>query len=152
MLDSVRFPSWVHRLYLFSRATVNNAWPRFCQKVYDKSSYFTTPDPIDVNKNHLHHEVVRSFLEWSCQISRMASSASLFTYAKVWRMGVVLYCHTTSSSACLPAPRNWPDPHPKQNRLLYLSHLPNDQRPVGVDIGSPYWRKAIDLNDRRRLL
>jgi hypothetical protein len=100
MLDSVRFPSWVHRLYLFSRATVNNARPRFCQKVYDKSSYFTTPDPIHVYKNHLHHEVVRSFLEWSCQISRMASSASLFTYAKVWRMDVVLYCRATPSPAC----------------------------------------------------
>lgn len=29
---------------------------------------------------------------------------------------------------------------------------PTDQRPIGADLGSPYWRKAIDLNDRRRLL
>jgi hypothetical protein len=42
-------------------------------------------------------------------------------------------------------------PPPKQNRLLYLPHLPNDQRPTGADIGSPYWRKAIGLNDRWRL-
>jgi len=31
----------------------------------------------DVCKYHLHYEVVRSFLEWSYQISRMASSTSL---------------------------------------------------------------------------
>jgi hypothetical protein len=77
--------------YLSSRAAANKTGPRFCQKVYDESSYFTSPDPIDVCKNHLHYEVVRSFLEWSCQISKFTSSASLFTYAKAWRMGVIQY-------------------------------------------------------------
>lgn len=62
---------------------------RFCQKVYDESDHFTTPTPVKVCKNHLHYEVVRSFLEWSCQKSNFTKSSSLFTYAEGWRMGVI---------------------------------------------------------------
>ena len=76
---------------LSSWVVANKTGPRFCQKVYDDSNYFTSPDPIHVCKNHLHYEVVRSFLEWLCQTSRLTSSASLFTYAKAWRMGVIQY-------------------------------------------------------------
>src|ERR1700728_3005248 len=90
MLDSVSLLSQIHRLLSFLVAA-NKTGPRFCQKVYDESDYFTSPDPIDVCKNHLYYEVVRSFLEWSCQISRLKSSASLFTYAKAWRMAVIQY-------------------------------------------------------------
>jgi len=50
--------------------------------VYEESNYFTTSDPVDVCKNHLHYEVIRLFLEWSYQISRFTISTSLFTYAK----------------------------------------------------------------------
>ena len=52
--------------YLSSWAAANKTGPRFCQKVYDESSYFTSPDPIDVCKNYLYYEFVRSFLERSC--------------------------------------------------------------------------------------
>jgi hypothetical protein len=69
----------------------NKTRPRFCQKVYDESNHFTSADPVDIYKNHLHYEVVRLFLEWSCQISRFTTSASLFTYAKASRMGVIQY-------------------------------------------------------------
>jgi hypothetical protein len=34
---------------------------RFCQKVYDESDHFTTPDPVEVCKSHIYYEVVRSF-------------------------------------------------------------------------------------------
>jgi hypothetical protein len=60
--------------------------------------------------------------------------------------------HAKPARAVVGGPKDWPDPNPKQNHLLYLSYLPNDQHPIAADIGSPYWRKAIDLNDRRRLL
>src|SRR4051812_6198947 len=59
----------VHGPHLSSWAEANKVGPRFCQKVYGESDYFTTSDPVDVCKNHLRYEVVRSFLEWSCQIS-----------------------------------------------------------------------------------
>jgi hypothetical protein len=49
--------------YLSFWAAANKTGPRFCQKVYDESNYFTSPDPIDVYKKHLHYEVMRSFLE-----------------------------------------------------------------------------------------
>jgi hypothetical protein len=62
---------------------------RFCQKVYEKSSHFVSPDPIDVCRNKLHYEVVRSFLEWSCQNSKFKKASSLFTYGKTWRMAMV---------------------------------------------------------------
>ena len=26
---------------------------RFCQKVYDESDHFTTPNPVEVRKNHM---------------------------------------------------------------------------------------------------
>src|SRR5439155_22454904 len=52
------FPLLGSSPFPFSRATVNNARPRFCQKVYDETNYFTSADPIDVYKNHLHYEVV----------------------------------------------------------------------------------------------
>ena len=57
--------------YLSSWAAANKTGPRFRQKVYDESSYFTSPDPIDVCQNYLYYEVVRSFLERSCQINRI---------------------------------------------------------------------------------
>jgi len=38
--------------YLSAWAAVNKTGPRFCQKVYDESNYFTSLDPIDVCKNH----------------------------------------------------------------------------------------------------
>ncbi len=63
--------------------------PRFCQKVYEESNHFNTSDLVNVCGNHLHYEVVRSFLEWSCQISGFTTSASLFTYAKNWRVAVL---------------------------------------------------------------
>jgi len=63
-------------------AEANKTGPRFCQKIYEESNYFTSPDPVDVCKNHLHYEVIRLFLEWSYQISRFTISTSLFTYAK----------------------------------------------------------------------
>jgi hypothetical protein len=53
--------SSVHGPYLSSWTEANKVSPRFCQRVYEESSYFTTCDPIDVCKNHLHYEVVRSF-------------------------------------------------------------------------------------------
>jgi hypothetical protein len=34
--------------------------------IYEESNYFTTSNLVDVCKNYLHYEVVRSFLEWSC--------------------------------------------------------------------------------------
>src|SRR3954469_23116848 len=39
---------------------------RFCQKVYDETNHFTSPDPIEVCRKHVDYEIVRSFLEWSC--------------------------------------------------------------------------------------
>ena len=62
---------------------------RFCQKVYEESDHFTTPDPAEVSRNDLGYEVVDFFLEWSCQKSKFKKASSLFTYAKAWRMAVV---------------------------------------------------------------
>jgi hypothetical protein len=54
--------------------------PRFCQRVYDEPNYFTTSNPVDVCRNHLHYEIIWSFLEWSSQISRFTTSSySSFT-------------------------------------------------------------------------
>jgi hypothetical protein len=64
---------------------------RFCQKVYDETNHFTTPDPIEVCRKHVDYQVVRSFLEWSCQTSKFKKASSLFTHAKAWRMGVIQY-------------------------------------------------------------
>lgn len=64
---------------------------RFCQKVYDESDHFKSPDPIEVCTNYLYFEVVRAFLEWICQESKLTTASSLFTYAKAWRMGVIKY-------------------------------------------------------------
>src|SRR5436305_11528590 len=63
----------------------------FCQKVYDESGHFQSPDPIAVCTNHLYFEVTRAFLEWICQELKLTTAASLFTYAKAWRMGVIKY-------------------------------------------------------------
>jgi hypothetical protein len=90
--------------YLSPWTAANKTESRFCQKVYDESNYFTSPDPVDVYRNHLHYEVVRSFLEWSCQISGFTTSISLFTYAKAWRMGVEhLVASTTLGSEQVPS-------------------------------------------------
>jgi hypothetical protein len=51
-----------------------------------------------VCKNNLQYEVVRSFLEWSCQISRIATASSLFIYARTWRMAVVEYARVSVDS------------------------------------------------------
>ena len=72
--------------------------PTFCQKVYKESNYFKTSDPVDVCKNHLPHEVVRSFLEWSCQIRRFITSKSLFAYAKDWKVAVLEYTRSSVDS------------------------------------------------------
>jgi hypothetical protein len=48
--------------------------------VYEESNYFTTPDPVDVCKNHLHYEVVRSFgmkETFEFKILRRATAAAL---------------------------------------------------------------------------
>jgi hypothetical protein len=74
-----------------SRAQANETGARFCQKVYEESNHFKSSDPVDVCKNHLHYEVVRSFLEWSCEISGFTTAALLFTYAKDWKMAILEY-------------------------------------------------------------
>jgi hypothetical protein len=56
------YPS-MHRPPLSWWAEANKDSTRFCQKVYDETDYFGTPDPVEICKNHLHYEVVRSFLE-----------------------------------------------------------------------------------------
>jgi len=67
---------------LASWTQANETDPAFCQKVYEGPNYF---------KTHLHHKVVRSFFEWSCQIGRLITSKSLFAYAKDWKMAVLEY-------------------------------------------------------------
>jgi hypothetical protein len=88
----------IHGPYPSSWAQANETGPRFCQKVYEESNHFRTSDPVDVCKNHLHYEVVRSFLEWSCEISGFTASVSLFTYARAWRMAVLQYTRSPVDS------------------------------------------------------
>ena len=61
---------------------------KFCQKVYEESDHFKTPDSIEICRNDLGYEVVKSFWEWSCQKLKFKKALSLFTYAKAWRIAV----------------------------------------------------------------
>ena len=81
-----------------NKRRLTKAGPRFCQKVFEESRHFTTPDPVAVCKDHLDYQVVRSFLEWSCQNSRMGSASSLFIYARTWRMAVIQYTRSPVDS------------------------------------------------------
>lgn len=63
-------------------AQANEADPRFCQKVYDESSYFKSFDPVDFFKSHAHYEVTRAGFRMALLISGFITSTLLFTYAK----------------------------------------------------------------------
>jgi hypothetical protein len=52
--------SFIHGPHLPSWAGLTR---RVLDSVYEESNYFTTSDPVNVCKNHLHYEVVKSFLE-----------------------------------------------------------------------------------------
>jgi hypothetical protein len=75
-------------LYL---AVADLSLPRFCQKVFEETDHFATADPVEACKSHMHYEVARSFLEFSCEEGKFGSASSLFTFAKTWRMGVHLH-------------------------------------------------------------
>ena len=64
---------------------------RFCQRVYNETHHFTSPDPLKVCRNHVDYQVMRAFLEWSYQTLNFKKASSFFTHAKAWRMGVVWY-------------------------------------------------------------
>ena len=103
--------------FSFSRATVNNARPRFSQKVYEESNYFTSADPIDVYKNHLHYEVVGSWIGavrsrgWHRRRPSSPTRKSggwLLSYTVMPRLAQ----HVKPARAAVGDPKDWPDPHP----------------------------------------
>ena len=57
--------SYTHDPNLSLSADINNIRLRFYQKVYEESSHFISSDSVNVCKNYLNYETVRSFLEWS---------------------------------------------------------------------------------------
>src|SRR5947207_13683953 len=61
----------IHGPHPSSWAQANGTGPRFCQRVYKESNYFSTYDLVDACKNHLHYEVVRSFLLESRGLQRL---------------------------------------------------------------------------------
>lgn len=89
-LDPVCLPSPLSPFHFFLNAGLQYL-TRFCQNVYDETHHFTIPDPIEICRKHVDYQVVRSFLEWSCQTSKFKKASSLFTHAKAWRMGVIQY-------------------------------------------------------------
>jgi hypothetical protein len=82
---------YMHRPRPPLRAPANKALLGIVRKSTTSLTFFSTPDPVKVCKNHLNCEVVRTFLEWSGDTSRWTKASSLFTYAKAWRMGVIQY-------------------------------------------------------------
>lgn len=91
-MDRVRLPT-NHRRRLSSWVEPKNILSE-CQKFQDESQHFSTCDPSEVCKQHLHYVAVEAFLEWSCQVSNSTETSPLFTYVEAWRMAVTQ--HTRS--------------------------------------------------------
>ena len=94
-------------------AIANLYLPRFYQKVFKETDYFTTADPVKVCKRCMYYEVARSFLEFSCEEPKFSSVLSLFTHAKNERIAVHLHtCHPVDQTVKMDMKNVRPRPLP----------------------------------------
>jgi hypothetical protein len=98
----------------------------FCQKAYEESRTFITPDPKDICKYHLHYEVVRSFPEWSCLQQRKRLEDGSFEAASRPSFSQLLRLQTTTGQVVLRAEGSRPCRMSSPGRCLHSA----SRRPV----------------------